>query len=189
MNLETSDPRRPSDSRRSEDVAGAVRTARTVGIVFVAVLGMGFTVWALTEYFASRSDVTPLSGVGPASAQAPTGGGCTAVEAAPGMLNVHVVVRLRGKGGEDMPIGSSLPTHVALKLLGEDDRPYEARFDRVGVWLMEVPPGEYRVPPEQEDMGEWKWTLTGANVDKAEAGYTVKFEAGSIPPRLELLLY
>ncbi len=177
-------PERPPDPDRA-------RTAvRTVGIVLVGILGMVFAGWTVMRYLAHRDSLVPLSGGQAVPGPAETGvASPTAPVSNPNLINVHVMVRVKGESGDELLIGAALPQRVALTLVGEAGQPYEARFDRVGVWAMQVPPGEYKILSQQPDLGKWRWELNGTNVTEAEEGYMVKFERSEELATLDLLLY
>jgi hypothetical protein len=171
-----------SDSSRSR--------IRTAALWLVAMAGLVFAAWALTRY-AQRRAVEQKSGLPGAEEETASGGVNTAGgnAAAPGGVVARVLVRAQ-EGDRDMPLGAALSERVALKMTGAIGQPYEARFDRVGVWQMEVPPGVYDVPAKQPEIRGWKWKLSGDGVAKGKAGmkYTVKFETSRSHPGLELHL-
>lgn len=176
------------NSPGSEGAAGSPprRRGRLVALAVAGAVGIGTVAWTVGQYLSSPGAV-PASSADPSGPPEESAGPPVAVT--PGMLSVHVAVRVRGGDGEDVAVGTSIPTPVALQISGEDGRQYEARFDRVGVWLMEVPPGVYLAPLEQPELKNWKWKLTGRNVTSGPEGPVLRFESGGVPPRLELLLH
>ena len=92
-------------------------------------------------------------------------------------LTVKVV---DGRGMES-PVGTVLPGRLSFVLLGGDGRQYEAGFDRVGVWVMEIPPGEYEAPGSQVGMGDWKWLVTGPVVRASPGGFRLSIAPGTAP--------
>ena len=163
--------------------------ARVVALVVAGALGVGFAAWAIGQYLSSQRAVEPMGGLPSAEAGSPVAGSGREDAPAGEIVNVHVVVRMRDETGAEVTIGTAIPSQVSLTLKGEDGRPYEARFDRVGVWLMEVPPGTYRVPLDQPELRDWKWTLSGKNVTPGSQGSTIRLAPGQVPPRIDLLLY
>ena len=172
----------PGQPERPPDPSRAIAMTRKVALGLLLFLGVAFAFWAIKQALSRRETAAPpptRAAVSP-----------TAVPAlAANRLMVHVQVRMRGSDGLEVPIGTTLPRQVALKLLGQGEQPYEARFDRVGVWAMEVPPGEYQVPADQSDLGEWRWTLSGPTVSETPEGYTVTFDKARALATLNLLLY
>ena len=152
------------------------------GIVLVAVLV--FAGWKLT----SRSGLTPsLPG---AAAPAAHDDPAVAAAMARGKFNVILQVRMRDSGGGMAPVGAVIPSQLTLKFRDAEGRTYLERFDRVGLWAVDVPPGEYWVPPDQDELGEWKWEVSGEGLVRDGAkGWKFALTAGTTHFLIDLLLH
>jgi len=135
-----------------------VRTAAPWVLLF---LGLAFAGYAVVHYLTLqyRAENSP-------SATSIPGDEGIMTPPAPGMVSIRVSVRVR-TAGSLAPIGTSLPRQIFLRMTGKDGQPYEARFDRAGVWGMEAPPGEYRISGKQKGLGDWSWELAGDCVKPA----------------------
>jgi hypothetical protein len=98
-----------------------------------------------------------------------------------GFINVRVTVKVVDGRGMESPVGTILPSRLVFKLYGAGGQEYEAGFDRVGVWVMEIPPGEYSAPAKQAGMGEWRWKVAGSVVRATRDGYAFTVPPGSAP--------
>lgn len=178
----TSNISEPDQPVRPPDPSRAIARTHKVAVGVLLFLGVAFAFWAIKQALSQREMAVPPP---TRTASSPT-----AVPApAANMLVVHVQVRMRGPDGLEVPIGTVLPRQVALKLVGQGEQPYEAQFDRVGVWAMEVPPGEYQVSADQPHLGEWRWTLSGPTVSETPEGYSVTFDKTRALSTINLLLY
>ena len=137
--------------------------------------------WLVTRYAfrpPSAGNATQVPGDGLNAPPAP----------AAGLINVRVTVKVVDGRGIESPVGTVLPSRLAFKLYGVSGQEYEAGYDRVGVWVMEIPPGEYIVPAKQAGMGEWRWKVTGSVVRATREGYAFTVPPGSAPA-VELTLH
>jgi len=162
--------------------------ARTAAPWAALLLGVAFAGWAVMHYLTIQYEAESPPPVGPSPAGIEEG---LPPPPSPGMISVRVAVRVR-VAGSYVKIGTPLPRRVALSMIGHDGQPYEARFDRVGVWGMEAPPGEYRVSSKQKDLGDWNWILAGdcvKTLDNAENRYAVTLDLKKQYPTLDLTLY
>lgn len=157
--------------------------AKRYALVALAVSGVAVAAW-----LATRVAFGPVRGTVPGSEPVVPADGTNPVpEPAEGLVNVRVTVKVADARGVESPVGTALPSRLAFKLVGTDGQVYEAGFDRVGVWVMEIPPGEYEAPARQPGMGEWKWRLAGTTV--REAGGTCRLKvAPRSAPAVELSL-
>ncbi|MEK7766746.1 MAG: hypothetical protein AAB368_10955 [bacterium] len=154
---------------------------RNAGAWALGAASLALAGWLLWYGFGARLRQEPLSTPAlPAASAIPA--------AAPGSINVRVQVRVLNDVGGDEPVGMALPRRVALRLEGKGGQGYEAQFDRVGLWVMETPPGEFTVPKAQTQLGEWRWTLTGAGVSgDPVSGYRVRVAAAAAPTIVVIL--
>lgn len=129
--------------------------ARTAAPWVLLFLGLAFAGWAVVHYLTVQYQEEKAP-----SATSIPGEETILTPPAPGMVSIRVAVRVH-VAGKQAPIGTMLPRQVALQMLGKNDQPYEARFDRAGVWGMEAPPGVYRVSGVQKALGEWSWEMSG----------------------------
>jgi hypothetical protein len=161
--LSTAETLRPGSSPRSLNEVWS-RTppgVRKVAPWVLLFLGLAFAGYAVVHYLTLQYQAeNALS-----ATSVPNDDGIMA-PAAPGMVSIRVSVRVRVTGSL-APIGTSLPRMISLRMTGKDGQPYEARFDRAGVWGMEAPPGEYLISGKQKDLGEWSWEMTGDCVKPA----------------------
>lgn len=148
---------------------------RRAGAWALGAASLGLAAWLLRQGLTARlRDEPPAGAQPPAPPEIPA--------AAPGSVNVRVQVRVLNAAGSDEPVGTALPRRVSLRLAGKGEQGYEAQFDRVGLWVMETPPGDFTVPKAQPDLGDWRWTLTGAGVSgDPVSGYRVHVDAASAP--------
>ena len=154
------------------------------GWAILAVAGCGLAAWIVWSALSARVVGRPATG--PELVQEPPREMDPPVS--PGMVNVRVRVRSFDRAGNEDVVGKELGQRVILKLAGVNGQPYEAQFDRVGMWAMEIPPGEYIISREQPSLKRWEWAISGREVaDEGEKGYRVAFSIGQAPT-LELVL-
>ena len=160
------------------------RLWRVIGWSLLAGVCCGLATWILWTAWSGRMAGRPASA--PELVQNPPPEMDPPVSA--GMVNVRVRVRSFDASGNENVVGQDLRGKVTLNLMGLEGQPYEARFDRVGMWSMEIPPGEYLVSRDQPSLEQWEWELSGREVsDEGEKGYRVVFRLGQ-SPTLELAL-
>ncbi len=172
-------------SNESEDRAkNTSRISSAGGWTILAVAGCGLAAWIAWNALSDRVSGRPATAPGlvsdpPREMDPPV---------SPGMVNVRVRVRSFDRSGNEDVIGTRLGERAVLKLAGVNGQPYEAQFDRVGMWAMEIPPGEYVVSREQPSLKRWEWTVSGRDVsDEGAEGYRMTFRVGQAPT-LELVL-
>ena len=160
------------------------RSWRTAGWFFLMAAGCILAAWFLRNAWSGRAADRPASAPGLVREPSPE----LDPPPAPGMVNVRMRVRSFDAAGNEHVVGKELRERVTLKLAGLDGQPYEAQFDRVGMWAMEIPPGEYLIAREQPSLKSWRWTLSGRGVtNEGKKGYRVIFQFGQAPT-LQLVL-
>lgn len=160
------------------------RLWRAIGWLLMAAAGCGLATWLLWTAWSGRVADRPASA--PELVQNPPPELDPPVSA--GMVNVRVRVRAFDASGNEDVVGQKLRGRVTLNLAGLEGQPYEAQFDRVGMWSMEIPAGEYLVSRDQPSLEHWEWEFSGREVsDEGEKGYRVVFRLGQAPT-LELAL-
>jgi len=109
----------------------------------------------------------------------------------PGKLNLRLNVHARDEKGKDFPVGTALPRRLTITLLDSSGQEYTAPFDRIGAWVVEVSPGKFRIPGDQQGLGNWSWKLEGAGLklDTVSGDYRAVWKLDSGTPTIELTLY
>lgn len=156
---------------------------RAIGWFLLAGAGCGLAAWVLWSAWSGRAADRPASA--PELVQNPPPELDPPVAA--GMVNVRMRVRSFDRSGNEDVIGKTLRKKAILKLTGAEGQPYEAQFDRVGMWSVEIPPGEYSVSRKQPSLEQWEWSLSGREVTEGIDGYRVSLRLGQAPT-LELAL-
>jgi hypothetical protein len=108
---------------------------------------------------------------------------------AKGSYNVVLQVRAQDPSGGLATVGTTLPGRLTLKFVDAEGKTYLEKFDRVGLWAIEMPAGIYWIPSAQDGLGEWKWKVSGETLARDGAkGWKFTLAAGTVNPMIELLL-
>ena len=168
-----------SMSRSEPAVSTAAASARTTAAMIVGAVALVSVLvvvgWRLT--------------VRPKAAPPPGPEASVADSMAKGSYNVVLQVRAQDPSGGMASVGTTLPGRLTLKFLDAEGKTYLEKFDRVGLWAIEMLPGTYWIPPAQDGLGEWKWKIAGETlVSDGAKGWKFTLAAGTINPMIELLL-
>lgn len=175
---------RETPGKEESRAAGIAR----LGGYFLGVVAALFLAAWVVILFMSRRDA-PEAG----AARAPEGGAVTRSaienESPEGYIRVRLRVSALNEKGEYLPMGSEIRESVGLTMLGLDGKTYKAFFDKVGLWVVDMPAGTYEAPSGQPSLGKRAWTLSGKGVKSdGRGGYTLAIESGKEPPVLDLVL-
>ena len=163
------------------------KAARVGGYIFGALAALFLAAWVATLFMSRRPPRE--DGVVPAPESGAAARSAIGNESPEGYIRVRLRVSVMDAAGKHMPVGSALPESVALTMLDSDGRSYKAFFDKVGLWVVDVPPGTYLAPAAQASLGKWRWSLGGAGLKKdGLGGYTLQIKPAAEPPVLDLVL-
>jgi hypothetical protein len=156
-------------------------TAAWLGGAVALISVLVFAGWRLT----ARS--RPAAGL-----PAPPGTGDTGAPGALAQGNFNVVLQVRAQDpdGGMASVGTTLPHQLSLVFTDGAGKSYVEKFDRVGLWAIEMPAGTYWIAPVQEGLGDWKWKVAGDTVVRDGArGWKFSLVAGTVNPMIELTLH
>jgi len=178
-------PRKPA--RRG----GRIRVA---GIWIAGVAGLLLVLWGVSGYLeyigthASRSSQSAAGNGAGGGTSDSEGKGQSATQFE---TSVHVQVKVLDEEGREFALGTALPRQLSLKLVGANGQEYTAPFDRVGVWAIATPSGEYRLPLQQTDLGSWRWKVSckGMIMDREGGAWILPAVQKGLPLGIELTLY
>jgi hypothetical protein len=147
------------------------------------VLGILLLLWGLSSAI-ERMVFSPASSGG-STAGAPPG------QLLPNSATAHLDVKVLDENGKEYPLGTPIPRQLSLTMLNTEGQEFLVPFDRVGVWAVDAPDGQYSVPAEQKKLGNWSWKISGAGVklDKASRAWLVTLKREGQPVVLGITLY